>query len=172
MIDRIYTLPLVPKKGNARRLMLVALVAGGVVLFVFAGLVVYLTYDELVNGPRATRTLNDLEKQFKGIAPVPGAVEVGYASMHKTHQGHVGSQYKTDRDYKEIRAHYDIELKKYGWTFVKERPVTIWWRDYGGKEAFYCKGTYTATLQYAGMEPGVPWTYSFGLSWGLFDECK
>ena len=143
-----------------------------ILLVAFAGLLVYPSYDQLVNGPKAAETLKDLETEFKMIAPLPGAVQVQYGSMHKTHQGDVGGEYRTEKGYEQIRSHYDNELGRHGWTFIKERPVTIWRRDYGGKEAFYCKGIYTATVQYAGAEPGIEWTYSFGLSWGLFDECK
>jgi hypothetical protein len=127
---------------------------------------------KLVNGPKAGEILKDLENEFKMIAPLPNSVESRCNSMHKTHQVDVGCEYKTDKSYDPIRAHYDKELRGHGWMFVKERPVTIWWRDYGGKEALYCKGTYTATLEYSGEEPGIDSTYSFGMSWGLFDECK
>ncbi|SRR6266568_3072290 len=137
-----------------------------------AGVFVYVPYDRLVNGPIAAQTLKDLEKEFKLIAPLPSAIELRCNSMNKTHQGDVGCEYKASDNYETIRAHYDKELESHGWKFVTERPVMIWSRDYGGKEAFYCKGTYTATLQYAGKEPGIQYTYGFGLSWGLFDECK
>jgi len=146
---------------------------GLIALLAFAGLFVYLPYDQAVNGPKAAEIQKDMEGEFKMIEPLPGATQLRYGSMHKTHQGDVGGDYKTDKSYEEIRKYYDRELNNHSWRFVKEEPVKIWRRDYGGKEAFYCKGIYTATLQYSGQEEkDVGWTYSFGLSWGLFDECK
>lgn len=121
----------------------------------------------------ADESLKSLEKEFTLIAPFPDAYRLRYESSHKVSLGSVGAEYRTDKGYAEIRARYDDELKKNGWTFVDEKPVKIWWQDYGGKEAFYCKGRYTATLQYAGRsEEEFGWTYGFDLSWGLKDECR
>lgn len=151
------------------------LIALGVcaLLLPLAAYLVYFAYDQVVNAPRAAGILRNLEDQFKAITPLPNALVVRYGSMHKTHQGHVGSDYKTTRTWDEIRAHYDMELEKHGWRYVKEAKVTSWGHDYGGKQAFYCKDSFAATLQYAGQEEQeMGWTYSFSLSWGLFDECK
>ena len=126
-----------------------------------------------MNGPKADAIQKDIENEFKQIAPPPNSLSIRYGSMHKTHQGDVGSDYRASANYGELRSHYDSELSRHGWKFVKEEPVKIWGKDHGGKQAFYCKGPYTATLEYAGdAENQMGWTYSFGLSWGLFDECK
>jgi hypothetical protein len=145
---------------------LVALVALG-------GLFIVVQHNQRLNGPKADESLKTLEKEFILIAPVPNASRLRYESSHKVSLGSVGADYRTDKTYAQIRTHYDNELKKNGWRFVGEEPVKIWWRDYGGKEAFYCKDHYTATLQYAGgSEEEFGWTYNLNLSWGLGDECK
>ena len=160
--------------NKSRRL---TFVTGVVVLAVssflaLVGLFGYRAYDQRVNGPKAAEILKRLETDFKMIPPLPNAVELRCGSMHKTRQGDVSCEYKTGLPYEQIKAHYDRELRNRGWTFVKERPVKIWSKDYGGKEAIYCKGIYDATLQYAGAEPGIEWTFGLSLSWGLSDECK
>lgn len=158
------------------KFLLVALVIGAVVALIiiagFASLFVYVPYNRMANGPKADARLKDLETEFRQIAPIPGANQLEVESSHKISVGGVSGDYKTNKSYETIRAHYDKELKNHGWTFMKERPVTIWWHDYGGKEAIYCKGIDAAVLQYAGEQPGVEWTYHFGMSWGLFDECR
>lgn len=177
MIRKILVKLRTVKERNTRLRLMFLVIAGAVIVLTvmvgFAGFFVYLPYDQLVNGPKAAETLKDLEIEFKKIPPLPGAVERRCGSMHKTHQGDVTCEYNTGQNYEEIRAHYSLELESHGWTFIKERPVTIWWHDYGGKEVLYCKGHYTAILQYAGQEePAVGWTFGFGMSWGLFDECR
>jgi hypothetical protein len=144
---------------------LVAVVALG-------SLFILVRHNQLVNSAKADESLKTLEKEFSMIAPIPSASRLRYESSHKISLGSVGADYTTNKSYAQIRAHYDNELKKNGWEFVQERRVKIWWRDYGGKEAFYCKDHYTATLQYAGDWEDAGWTYTFNLSWGLFDECK
>jgi hypothetical protein len=134
---------------------------------------ILILYSQIVNRPNADESLKSLEKEFAVIAPISSATRLRYESSHKVSLGSVSADYKTNQSYAQIRAHYGDELKKNGWTFVGEKPVKIWWHDYGGKEAFYCKGRYTATLQYAGQsEEEFGWTYNFNLSWGLGDECQ
>jgi len=152
--------------------MLAVIAPALLILALLVGFASLLAYDQLANGPKAAETLKYLESEFKTIAPPPTALQLRCDSMHKTHQGDVTCEYKTDLRYEQIKAHYDRELKSHGWTFVKEIPVAIWSRDYGGKEAIYCKGIYDATLQYSGAEPGIEYTFGFTLSWGLSDECK
>ena len=144
----------------------------GFILIVFVGFVVYVSHDQMVNGLKAAETLKYLETEFKMIAPPPNALQLRYNSMHKAHQGDVTCEYKTDLGYESIKAHYDQEMQSRGWTFVRERPITIWRHDYGGKQSIYCKGIYDATLEYSGKEPGMEGTFAFTLSWGLSDECK
>src|SRR5437763_190225 len=126
------------QREKQNRLLLAALVVGAVVALViiagFASLFVYIPYNRTVNGPKADATLKDLENEFRHITPVPEATQLGFEFFHKINLGSVGANYRTDKSYKEIRAHYEDELKRNGWRFVKERKVTIWWRDYGGKE--------------------------------------
>jgi hypothetical protein len=150
----------------------IAALLGLIAIAAIGSLFVYVPYLNRVGDPKADQKLRDLETQFRLIAPPPNVLQRGFESSHKIRVGGISADYKTDMTYAEIRAHYDMELRNQGWSFNKERPVTIWWHDYGGKEAIYCKGIYAATLQYSGHQPGVEWTYHFGLSWGVFDECR
>jgi hypothetical protein len=159
----------------SRRTWLIGSTAVGLGLITIASLaaiVVYTIYKGTNYGQRAVEIQKQLEAEFVALVPMPGASQVRYTSMNKARQGEVGADYKTSKSYTDIRTYYDSQLKHNGWSFIKEKPVKVWGRDYGGKQAFYCKANYTATLQFAGsQENEFGWTYSFGLSWGLFDEC-
>ncbi len=131
---------------------IIALASIGILLMLVAIVVVlsffWLPSLQSANRASADARLKLLEHEFTQIEPLPSAVRLAYESSHKTSLGGVSAEYETDKTYKEIRAHYDKELKRLGWTFAAEKPVTIWWRDYGGKEAFYCKDHNTAMLEY------------------------
>ncbi len=146
--------------------MLIGLVALG-------GLIVLRVHKQKIGGSAADESLKTLEKEFVLITPLPGASRIRYESSHKGTLGSVSADYSTEKNYAQIRAHYDAELKEHGWRLVGEKRVKIWWKDYGGREAFYCKGPYTATIEYAGQsEEEFRWTFNLNLSWGLGDECS
>ena len=102
---------------------------------VLAGLFVYLPYDLAMNGPKADAIQKDIENELKQIAPPPNSLSIRYGSMHKTHQGDVGSDYRSSNNYGELRLHYDSELSRHGWKFVKEEPVKIWGKDHAKDRA-------------------------------------
>lgn len=121
---------------------------------------------------QAARVRNDLVTEFDKIPPPLGAERVQYSSLFKVSNGAVSGGYKTALSYNQIRSHYDVELAKLGWKFAGESDVIYNGVNYGGKQAFYCKNSYTADVQYAGgQNEQFGWTYSFGLSWRIHSEC-
>lgn len=75
--------------------------------------------------------------------------------------------------YPEIRSFYDQEFARNAWRFIRQEPVRDWGRDFGGVTATYCKGSYRASVQYAGAKAEYGWDYSIDLSWGQYSpgEC-
>jgi len=120
---------------------------------------------------QARQKQDEIEREFRLIQPPPSTVAESASPqfIHKDDRGVVGLSYKTSLSYSEIRRHYDLELAKYGWKFQKEINVIYRGEDSGGKEAFYSKGEYTATLQFAGKREfsEMGWNYGLDLSWGL-----
>jgi hypothetical protein len=166
---------IITQKTTKNRIVLLAVlvgIGGLIVVVVLAAFFLLIPYRQRINGPEADRRLRTLETEFRSITPLPGASQLRYESSHKTSLGSVSADYDTTSSYAEIRKHYDNQLGKNGWTFLEEKPVKIWWQDYGGKELFYCKDHNAAVIEYAGQWKDAGWTYTFGLSWGLFDECK
>jgi hypothetical protein len=131
----------------------------------------YTTYDEIVSEPQSKQFQLDAEKEFRQIQPPPDAVPTSNnpSSTRKTHHGVVGMSYRTNLSYPEIRAYYDAELSKHGWKFQREEKVTVWDKDYGGKQVFYSKGKYTAAIYYPGEDPNADFKYGLDVSWGLHD---
>ena len=133
----------------------------------------YMNSQERAAEPVAAQTQSDVEREFQKVSPLPNAIPSQGGSMHKTQQGVVSEAYKTEEDYEAIKAYYDSELARLGWKLIRENNVVYDGQDYGGRERLYCKGVYSAELQYAGrQEKEFDWTYSFALTWGLSQDCK
>lgn len=142
------------------------------VLFI-GGFFSYLAYEQTVYVPKAAQIMSELENELSKIAPLPSAEVRAHDSGAKAHVVSITTEYRTDLSYQHIRAYYDAELAKHGWRFAVEEGVTHNWQDYGGKQALYCKGGYTADLFYTGRQAEqFGWTYAFSLSWGTYDQCK
>ena len=115
-------------------------------------------------------SLDYLKSEFEQIRALPESVAGPQQSVDKGQQGHIGTVYTSDKTSDEIKVHYEAELLKRGWKFFKIEKVIYNGRDYGGQHVFYCKNLYTADLQFAGaQQQQFGWTYSFSLSWGLYD---
>jgi hypothetical protein len=136
-------------------------------MFIFAivsGSIVGLDYWE--NGEKARQVMNDLEREFATIEPLPQVTVVTQYSSYRPRQAWVVSKYLTDLNFTGIRAYYDMELAKRGWSFCEEKQLKSWGQDVGGLIVYYYKGDYTLSLEYAGEKPGYNWIYSLDLRWG------
>ena len=128
-------------------------------------------YQFKVNETKAQKTQVELENEFRAIQPLPQANLAGYHAFHKPNTALAEGEYQTKLTYSEIRAYYDSELVKHGWKFQREENVIYRGQNTGGKEAFYSKGQYTASIQYAGQleQADFGWNYTLGLSWDSGD---
>jgi hypothetical protein len=121
----------------------------------------------------AEENQKNLEQEFRELPPSSQFVVTQKVSMHKTQHGIVSAYYKTRESFDSIKHYYQRELTTRGWRFSKEGDILYDGTDYGGKELLYCKKGCAARLQYAGrQETEFGWTFSFGMTWGLADECK
>jgi hypothetical protein len=119
------------------------------------------------DNPKAIRIESELKDELNSIQQFPNATLKSSNSSHKDKLAAVWSTYITNYKYEDIRKYYDVELAKHGWQFVKEVNDKDWGKDLGGKSAYYRKGEYVLTLQYAGDKANNGWTYGIDLSWGL-----
>ena len=130
-------------------------------------------YDHNVNAPKAQVVQNRLRQEFGSIMPLPGAAPGERSGSYKPRMASIGQRYTTTLSYAQIRTHYDAELARHGWSPHREWGTRDWFRDFGGRQAEYCKGPYTASLDYAGERADYRWVFSLDLTWGhesLVDE--
>ncbi len=142
--------------------------AGVIPIIIFAA---FLSNEFFVQLPKAKQAQVQLEKEFILISPLPNASVVNHSASHKTSQALVETTYSTVIAPVDIFNHYDEKLKQHGWKPYGTSVLTDWGRDLGGKSTGYCKGNYSAQLQYAGEQANYGWTYAFSMSWGL-EDCK
>ena len=144
-----------------------------------AGYVLVLTivsavvYDNVVNAPKAQMVQARLRQELESITPLPNAVPGERSGSYKPRMASVGRRYTTTAPYSQIRSYYDAELARRGWGFHREHGTRDWFRSFGGVKAEYCKGPYTASLDYAGDRADYVWVFSLDVTWGhdaLLDE--
>jgi len=117
------------------------------------------------------RQVAQLEREFDSVAPFPQANATHSDKSYKDNQALVLTRYSTSASYATLRDYYYTELSKHGWKFVSEEPLANWGRDLGGKTAHYCKGDWSATVEYAGQDNEGRGAYTLTLSWGI-NQCK
>ena len=130
-------------------------------------------YDHIANSPKAQVVQNRLRQELELIMPLPGAIPSERSGSYKPRMAWIGRRYTTTLSYAQIRAYYDAELSRHGWSLHRERGTRDWFRDFGGRKAEYCKGPYAASLDYAGERANYGWVFSLDLTWGhdgLIDE--
>jgi hypothetical protein len=130
------------------------------------GCIAFVAYDFMINRPKAAAVQKILEREFAHINRLPQGRPFGYQATHGNEDALVVEFYKTHMNFTEIRAYYDQELSRNGWRFQREEKLEQWGRDYGGKDATYCKGPFQASLEYRYFIPrSVDWDYSLGVAW-------
>jgi hypothetical protein len=140
-------------------------------LAMFIVTILTMLYNVIIRTPKAKQVEEQLEREFNSVALFPQATATHSEKSYKDAQALIVTRYSTDASYSVLRDYYDTELSKHGWRFVSERMVTDWGRDLGGKTAHYCKGEWSADVEYMGQDNAGKSDYALALSWGL-NECK
>lgn len=107
----------------------------------------------------------ELRVELNKIAPLPGATVVGTLDSNKFNHAFVDDRYNSTLTLTQIQQYYNEQFVKNGWQFYKDKPVTIWGKDYGAKEFIYKKGDYKAFLEYTAPYPDSHQTFSVSISW-------
>ncbi len=114
-------------------------------------------------------TRGQIEKELAEILPPPGAVVTQHVDTYKWTYGNIGNCYQSNLTYEQVRAHYDVELARHGWTFRKKVPLTSWGKDLGESQTCYYKGNYGVDIYFTG-ESGAGYRYVLNVTWGM-DYC-
>jgi len=116
--------------------------------------------------PKGNRMLPAIEREFTQINSPPEARLAGEVSeFSKMSLAYIGANYTTRLRYEELRAQYDSETARYGWSPCGEQPLRDWFSDLGGRTRKYCKGELHAHLQYAGERANYGWDFAFSVTW-------
>ena len=127
-----------------------------------------------------TGFLDFFNKSFASWLKTPAdATPALLNSIYKPGRG-VAQFYLTSATYDQVKAHYESELTRNGWTLFGERKLEIFQRFPGAMHALFCKDGYPANLFYAGPEaPPLGYNYSLAINWGLssgfvwgVEDCK
>ena len=134
------------------------------------GLLTFIIISTLWAFRRVPPRQADIENELNQIASPAGATATQHNVINKWTHGNIGNYYRADLSYDQIRAHYDAELARHGWTFQKQVPLTSWGKDMGESQTFYCKGNHTADIYFTGREESrLGYRYALDVSWGLYD---
>ena len=115
----------------------------------------------------------ELKAQLQEVGSPERAQFIAQRRTVKDTHGAMSNEYRTDLSFDQLKQFYDAELSRHGWQFKKETEI-LWDRqNLGGKHLFYCKGEFTADLEYSGkLETEFGWTYSLSFTFGLQDPCR
>ena len=127
------------------------LICVGVALVVLVVALMFM--GELRAYRNSLRTKAELANELAQLQPPEQATFVHQGSMMSASGVHVSNSYQTDLTYDQVRAHYDKELAKHGWTFRSHEALKYWGKDLGASETYYCRGTLSANLFWAGSKP-------------------
>lgn len=141
----------------------------GLPLFVIS--IFVLLYGVFVPDPRSKQVQTELENELRSITPFPQAALIHSERSHKRNQVLVSDRYSVPASHAELRSYYDKELARCGWRFVSEKQLTRWGADRGGRDAHYCKGEWSANIEYVTQAADNKADYALSLSWGL-DKCS
>jgi hypothetical protein len=110
-----------------------------------------------------------LENEFSKIQPPPDSALLKHESTRGTQTVLVQSSYKTSLTSSKVKAHYELELQRNGWSVRDEHflPRAGAWSNVD--EVIFCKGSYGASLGYTDAVPRS--SFWFNVNWGL-SGCK
>ena len=123
-----------------------------------------LLVEFIVRNPLAIEEQKNLESELALLRPPIEARLIESGASRKTSQASAFERYYLDWTADQIFEYYEAPLEQNGWRFAEQVNIT-----YGAVGRRYCKGDYTADLDY--YESGYTWKYSIWLSWGLTSEC-
>ncbi len=78
--------------------------------------------------------LNEVRQLYSQLPIPPGFEEKGSSFQSKSELALVSKYFQSKTAYDDVKAFYVQRLIPTGWTLIKERQMTDWFRDFGGRE--------------------------------------
>lgn len=102
-----------------------------------------------------------LKAEYSKIKPLSGTTLIADGVSRKERTIEAAYHYATYLPFANIRSHYDGELTRLGWTFLRESTFPF------AHDVDYCKGNYGARLTYD-LTGRYNWKYTLYLSWAEY----
>jgi hypothetical protein len=110
--------------------------------------------------------LKEIDALYSQIPVYPDFQEVTHSGDSKDVSARLGKSYSSAGKYFDVRSFYSDRLTRSGWQLSRERNMTDWFRDFGGRQLTFQKGEYSIVIEYRGdKEPNPDWNYAIDVEW-------
>ena len=109
--------------------------------------------------------LLEVRQTFLTLPLPPDFTETDSSFQSKAELALVTKYFKSPAPVDEVKEFYDQRLTAAGWTLVKDRPVTDWFRDLGGRQLTFRKQQNSVIVEYAGKAANDQWNYAISVKW-------
>ena len=110
--------------------------------------------------------LREVDAIFAQLPIYPDFQEVAHNADSKDASVRSGKSFRSAGKYDDVRSFYSGKLSTSGWQLAKERNMTDWFRDFGGRQLTFRKGQYSIVIEYRGdKEPNPDWNYAIDIEW-------
>jgi hypothetical protein len=108
--------------------------------------------------------LKEVEAIFAQLPIYPDFQEVAHSTDSKDAMVRSGKSFRSAAKYDDVRSFYSNKLFASGWQLARERNMTDWFRDFGGRQLTFRKGQYSIVIEYRGdKEPNPDWNYGIDI---------
>lgn len=109
--------------------------------------------------------LEEIRGIFSSLPIPPGFEERGSSFQSKAENALVTKYFHAGNSYDSVKAFYDQYARDNGWLVGKERSVTDWGRDFGGRQLEFRKGYHSLIISYSGEKSNEDQNYAISVVW-------
>ena len=111
----------------------------GVILIASVSILAKYCKDHSLNKDDAK--LKEVDAVFAQLPIYPDFQEVAHSADSKDALARSGKSFRSAGKYDDVRSFYSTKLSASGWQLAKERNMTDWFRDFGGRQLTFRKGS-------------------------------
>lgn len=134
------------------------------IILLFAIVVVWfvtLLYAYLRTSAQTSQAITFVTTEYSLIKPLAGATLIADGVSRKERIIEAAYHFDTKLPFIDVRSHYDAELTRLGWSFLRESAYPF------AHDVDYCKGKFGAKLTYD-LTGRYNWKYTLYLSWAEY----
>jgi hypothetical protein len=127
----------------------------------------FVTYDYLINEPKAVEARKVLEDEINRIFIMPRSTFLYNMSSNKTQDVLVSKVFSTTVSFSDIYNYYDSQLLIQGWKLVNKHINNDPGNNDESISVSYCKSEYTMILRYRSPPGSDGWVYALDMRWWI-----